>query len=129
MTDKEIYKRYSEAFKRQVVAEYEAGASAAALCRKYDIGAIHTVQGWVKRYASEGLRHELVHIQTPAEAQQVQHLTHEITLLRQAVADLTVKNLLLEGTLQVYRETYGDSVLKKNAANVSTQPMLPEAGA
>ena len=62
-------------------------------------------------------------------AQQVQHLTHEITLLRQAVADLTVKNLLLEGTLQVYRETYGDSVLKKNAANVSAQPMLPEAGA
>lgn len=28
MTTSEIYKRYSEAFKRQVVAEYEQGASA-----------------------------------------------------------------------------------------------------
>jgi len=33
MKDKEIYRRYSEAFKRQVVAQYERGASIAALDR------------------------------------------------------------------------------------------------
>jgi transposase-like protein len=129
MTEKEIYKRYSEAFKRQVVAEYEAGASGIALCRKYGIGAIRTVQGWVKQYGREGLRHETVHIQTPAEALQVQALTHDLTLLRQVIADLTVKNLLLEGTVQVYRETYGDSVLKKNGKPSSAPPMLPEGDA
>lgn len=126
MADKEIYKRYSEAFKRQLVAEYEAGASASELCRKYGIGSINSVLAWVKQYAQEGLRHETVHIQTPAEAQQVQQLRHELTLLRQAVADLTVKNLLLEGTVQVYRETYGDSVLKKNAPGSSRPPMSGE---
>lgn len=129
MTEKAIYKRYSEAFKRQVVAEYEAGASASALCRKYGIGTVHTVQGWVKQYAREGLRHETVHIQTPAEALQVQQLAQELALLRQAIADLTVKNLLLEGTVQVYRETYGDSVLKKNGRPCSAPPMRPEGGA
>ncbi len=128
MTEPEIYKRYSEAFKRQVVAEYEAGASANALCRKYGIGAIETVQRWVKQYAREGLRHETVHIQTPTEAQQVQQLQRELTLLRQVVADLTVKHLLLEGTLQVYQDTYGDSVLKKNAVNTSRPPIAPAGG-
>lgn len=113
MTAKEIYKRYSEPFKRQVVAEYEKGASISELCRKYDIGGAVTVQKWIKKYAREGLRHEIMHIQTPTEAQRVQQLTQEIQVLRQALADLTIKNLLLEGTLQVYQNTYGDSVLKK----------------
>ena len=129
MSDKEIYKRYSEAFKRQVVAEYETGASASALCRKYGIGTVHTVQAWVKQYAREGLRHETVHIQTPAEARQVQQLTQEVALLRQAIADLTIKNLLLEGTVQVYRDTYGESGLKKNGPPCSALPMPPEGGA
>lgn len=126
MTAKEIYKRYSEPFKRQVVAEYEKGASISELCRKYDIGGAVTVQKWIKKYAREGLRHEIMHIQTPTEAQRVQQLTQEIQVLRQALADLTIKNLLLEGTLQVYQNTYGDNVLKKNVAPASTPLMLLE---
>jgi transposase-like protein len=122
----EIYKRYSEAFKRQVVAEYEQGSSASALSRKYGIGAINTVLTWVKQYAHEGLRHETVHIQTSAEATQVQQLQQEIALLRQALADLTVQKLLLEGRVKVYQETYGESVLKKNALTSSSMPTKPE---
>jgi len=126
---KKTYKRYSEAFKRQVVAEYEQGHSASALSRKYGIGAINTVLTWVKRYAHEGLRHETVHIQTSAEATQVQQLHQELALLRQALADLTVQKLLLEGQVKVYQETYGDSVLKKNARTSSSMLTQPEAGA
>jgi transposase-like protein len=127
MPTTEIYKRYSEAFKRQVVAEYEQGSSASALSRKYGIGAINTVLTWVKQYAHEGLRHETVHIQTAAEATQVQQLHQEITLLRQALADLTVQKLLLEGRVKVYQETYGESVLKKNGLTSSSMLTKPEA--
>jgi transposase-like protein len=125
MSETKVCKRYSEGFKRQIVAEYEAGASTTALCRKYGIGSESTVSKWVKKYAAAGLRHDLVHIQTPAEAEQLRQLEQERDLLRRALADLTVQKLLLEGQLQVYQEAYGDDVLKKNArASLNTPTPL-----
>lgn len=129
MTSKEVYKRYSEAFKRQIVAEYEAGVSASALCRQYGIGNVNTVQAWVKQYARAGLRHETVHIQTAAEATRVQQLEAERAVLRQALAEVTVQKLLVEGQLRVYQETYGDDVLKKNVPRLSATRTRPEEGA
>jgi transposase-like protein len=122
MGQRTVYKRYSEAFKRQVVAEYEAGASAGALCRKYGIGKVSSVTAWVKQYGHEGLRHGVVHIQTPEEADQLRQLEHERDLLQQVVADLTIQNHLLTGQLQVYEETYGREVLKKNGPGSSSMP-------
>lgn len=124
-----VYKRYSEAFKRQVVAEYEAGASAASLCRKYGIGKIESVTGWVAQYGREGLRHAMLHIQTPDEAHRLQQLEQEREVLRQALAELTVRNLVLEGQLQVYQETFGPEVLKKNAPWSLSTPTPKEQGA
>jgi transposase-like protein len=125
MSKTKVYKRYSESFKRQVVAEYEAGASPAALCRKYGIGSVNSVRTWVKKYAAEGLRYETVHIQTPDEADQLRQLERERDLLQRAVVDLTVENLLLEGQLQVYQETYGAAPLKKNEPGSSSTPTPP----
>ncbi len=45
-TNKRTCKRYSEPFKRQVVSEYEAGASLKALQRKYAIGNLSTLKRW-----------------------------------------------------------------------------------
>jgi transposase-like protein len=114
MAKGKVCRRYSESFKRQVVTEYEDGASASALCRKYGIGSVSSVTGWVQQYGREGLRHKIMHIQTPDEADQLRQLEREREVLQQAVAELTVKNLLLEGELRVYRETYGEEGLKKN---------------
>jgi transposase-like protein len=125
MTRTNVRKQYSEAFKRQVVAEYEDGASATALCRKYGIGNVSSVTDWVRQYGREGLRYELVHIQTAAEADQVRTLERERDLLRHAVAELTVQKLLLEGELRVYQETYGAVTLKKNGRASSRTPTLP----
>ncbi len=47
---KEPIKRYSEALKRQVVQEYEDGASIYSLQQKYGIGGHNTVKRWIKRY-------------------------------------------------------------------------------
>ncbi len=84
MTVRKVYKRYSESFKRQVVAEYEDGATAFDLCRKYGIGSVRSVTMWVKQYSREGLRHEVVHIQTPDEADQLRCLEQERDVLRQS---------------------------------------------
>ena len=129
MTGTRVRKQYSEGFKRQVVAEYEAGASAEALCRKYGIGNGTSVTSWVKQYGREGVRLEIVRIQTPAEADQLRHLERERELLQQAVAALTVQKLLLEGELRAYRETYGEELLKKNGRASSRMPTPPVKGA
>lgn len=71
---KKTYKRYSEAFKRDVVSEYEAGISILALKKRYNIGGSETINGWIKKYAREGFRHELVRIQNKDEIQQIKIL-------------------------------------------------------
>ncbi len=53
---KEPIKRYSQAFKQQVVREYEAGESVYRLQQRYGIGAHHTVKKWIKRYGRSGFR-------------------------------------------------------------------------
>ena len=70
MAKVEVSKRYSEGFKKQVVEEYEEGTSATALCRKYGVGSVSSVTAWVKEYGREGLRYEIVRLQTAEEADQ-----------------------------------------------------------
>ena len=120
-TKKRVYKRYSEPFKRQVVAEYEAGASLKALQRKYGIGKLRTIKHWVERYGREGLRHTTVYIQTRAEADQYKALQHRIAQLESALAKATLEKYLLEGTLALYQETYGHELAEKKGR--SSQPL------
>ncbi|MCP4357393.1 MAG: transposase [Chloroflexi bacterium] len=47
---KEPIKRYSQAFKQQVVREYEAGASIYSLRQKYGIGVYKSVKRWIEQY-------------------------------------------------------------------------------
>jgi len=77
MTEKKI-KRYSESFKCQVVAEYEAGSSLPALAKKYGITGGPTIKLWIKKYAREGFRHELVRIQAAEEANRVKELEQQV---------------------------------------------------
>ena len=47
---------YTEAFKLQIVTEYESGGvSLTALQLKYNIGGNETIRKWVKRYGKSGL--------------------------------------------------------------------------
>ena len=88
--EKTVIKRYSEAFKRQVVSEYEAAQSATWLRRKYGITGRDTIERWVKKYAHAGLRHELVVIQRADEREREEHLTERVRELESAVAQLTL---------------------------------------
>ncbi len=113
-------KRYSEAFKRHVVREYEDGATVEALRRKYGIGGGSTIQQWIRKYGRDGLRHRVVRIQTAEEADQVRHLQQELRRVQEALGRVVVEKLALEETLALYQETYGPDLVKKNALNSST---------
>ena len=118
-------KRYSEVFRRQVVAEYEAGNSIPSLNKKYGITGMHTIQRWIQQYGREGLRQEVVHIQTAEEASRVRELERRVKELEQALGKVTLEKLKLESTLEVLYEDMTQEA-KKNAAgssNTSTREL------
>lgn len=110
---KRIVKRYSEAFKRQVVCEYEDGCSVQDLRRRYGIKGHGTVQGWVRKYGNASLRHELVIVQRADERAREKELETRVRELETAVAQLTLEKIVLESTLAEAEKLLGMEV-KKN---------------
>lgn len=117
----QIVKRYSLAFKKQVVKEYEAGASASALKRKYGLGCTHMVVKWVEKYGREGVRHKLMVVQTPEEQEQVKELEAHVAELEKLVAQLSLDKFMLESSLAVAEKQLGHTVKKKIAMPSSTK--------
>ncbi|MCC6603581.1 MAG: transposase [Anaerolineae bacterium] len=110
---KETVRRYSLAFKQQVVREYEAGASIYSLRDKYGIGSHLTVQRWIERYGRFGYRAELVVIQTAEDQEGLKALKRRVAELESALAQSTLDNRMLEATLTVASEALRLD-LKKN---------------
>ena len=108
-----VIKRYSMAFKKQVVQEYEAGTSIAGLERKYGIARGRTVKNWIKQYSREGVRHKVMHIQQPEEQEQVKELQQRISELEKLVAQLSLDKFMLESSLAVAEEELGYELKKK----------------
>jgi transposase-like protein len=94
-------RRYSEGFKRQIVSEYETGTSITTLQRKYGISGNTTIQRWISQLGREGLRHELLHIQTTQEVERVKGLEQQVEELQQALGRVTLEKLKLESQLAV----------------------------
>ena len=114
---KQVYKRYSEAFRIQVVREYEAGESISQLQKKYGINGATTIQTWIKKYSTQGLRYELMTIQTPEERNRVKELEAENARLKALVADLSLEKAILESTVAVIERDYGIDVKKNEPAS------------
>lgn len=110
---KEPIKRYSQAFKQQVVREYEAGASVYSLQQKYGIGAHLTVERWVKQYGRSGYRSEVVVIQTVEDQIEVKAMKQRMAALESALAAAVLENRMLQTTLEVASQALGMD-LKKN---------------
>lgn len=118
--------RYSEAFKRQVVREYEAGVSAYRLGAKYGIKGKSTISSWVKKYGREGSRHELMVIQKPEEREEVQALKARIKQLESALAQTMLDKLMLESLLETIEAEEGIEV-KKNIVRPRSSEPTPKA--
>ena len=111
-------KRYSEAFRRQVVAEYESGTGISSMQKKYGIHGGTTIQSWIKKYAKGGFRLEIVRIQTAEEVNRVRQLEKQVKELEQALGKVMLEKLKLESILEELGEAQGEEV-KKNAAPLS----------
>jgi len=123
---RKTYKRYSEAFKRQVVSEYEAGVSVNALKKKYNIGGSETINLWIKKYAREGFRHELIRIQTKDEIQRIKTLEKKVEELEQTLSKAMLEKLKLESILEVLEESYGLGFNKTAAPSSRDLPTNPK---
>jgi len=110
--------RYSEAFKKQVVREYEAGVPASSLREKYGIKGRSTVNTWLKKYGREGSRYQLMVIQKPAEQQRIKTLEKRVQELEKALAQVMLDKLMLESLVEVIEEEAGPG-LKKNIGRPS----------
>lgn len=110
---KESIRRYSQAFKQQVVREYEAGASNYSLRQKYGIGAHNTVTRWVEQYGRSGYRSELVVIQSVDDQLEFKAMKQRIVDLEAALAESVLENRMLQSTLEVAGQAL-DIDLKKN---------------
>ena len=118
----EKIKRYSEAFKRQVVSEYQAGNSISDLQKKYGVTGGQTVQSWIKKYASAGLRHNVVHIQNAEEANLVKELEDQVRELEQTLGKVLTEKLKLEAILEELTETTEELVEKNGAPSSAGWP-------
>ena len=114
-------KRYSQAFKQQVVREYESGVSATGLAEKYGIGGKVTVRRWVKQFGRSGYRAEVVHIQSAADHEHVQAMKQRIAALESALAQSTLDNRMLSATLAVAGEELGIDLKKTFAPRSSNR--------
>ena len=111
--DKKPIKRYSQAFKQQVVREYEGGMSIYRLLQKYGIGGHHTVERWVKQYGRQAYRSEVAVIQTVEDQLEVKAMHERITELEAALAEQVLENRMLNTTLAVASQALAVD-LKKN---------------
>lgn len=118
-------KRYSVAFKKEVVREYEAGASESSLKQKYGIGGSTTISKWLKKYGRYGTRHELMVIQKPEEQNQVKQLQQRIQELETALAQTVVDKLMLESLVTEIEAESGVD-LKKNIGRQSLSEPKPK---
>ncbi len=118
---KTIIKKYSTAFKQQIVNEYEDGSSIRSLKSKYAIGGNNTIKKWIEKYSRQGLRHQLMVIQNPEEQSEVKKLKEKIAQLEKAVAQLTLDKIMLESTLEVVEEELGETPKKSGEPRSSNE--------
>ncbi len=105
-------RRYSEAFKRQVVEELEKGkfSSAFAAQQSYGILGDRTVFRWMKKYGRDNLFPKLVRIETMKERDRKKEDRKRISNLETALSDAHIDNCLEHAFLEIACERMGISV-------------------
>jgi len=117
----EVVTKYSEAFKRQVVRELEAGRlrSHSEARDRYGIGGGCTVGDWVRKYGSDRMQKKIVRVETVEERDQIKALKARIAELERAVVDSKVQEALHKAYFDIVCDEYGvkdREALKKNIA-------------
>jgi transposase-like protein len=103
-------RRYSEAFKLQVIREYEAGehGSVAAASRRYAITGNGTVKGWLKQYGKTHLMKKVMRVEAAGEDDRLRALEREVKRLKEALGDAHIDLKLGEQYLKIACRRAGD---------------------
>jgi transposase-like protein len=122
-----IILRYSECFKRQVVADLESGrfASVRQVRAHYQITGSTTVNTWLTRYGKSHLMAKVVRVEKPNEADQVLELKRQVASLQRALGQTQAENLLHAEYLKLACQRLGEEVegfKKKCVGKPSTGP-------
>lgn len=107
--------RYSEAFRRQVVREYEQGGiTKDGLMEKYHIGGHSTVLQWCRKYG------RLVYSETSARGRPMQDpQKRRIKELERQLKDSQEKILVYEKLIEITNRELGEDVRKKIVTKLS----------
>ena len=114
--------RYSDFFKRSIVEEIEKNGLSIEDCRrKYGIGGSSTIQKWLKKYGKNHLLNKMVRVETLDEVQKIKALETELKNVKEAFANLSLRNLVLETYLEEFGKETGrtDEIKKKYAQELS----------
>lgn len=111
-------KRYSEAFKLQVLSDIEGGhMTPAEAVRKYGLSHCSMINYWSKRYCKPHLLRKVVRIEMPTEPSQndiIKQLKAEKQKLESALAQSQLKVMALESLIEVAEDHYQIDI-KKNS--------------
>lgn len=109
--------RYSKAFRRQVVREYEqGGVTKDALMEKYHIGGKSTVLQWCRKYG------RLAYPSTGTRGRPLQDpQQRRIKELERKLKDSQEKILVYEKLIEITNRELGEDVRKKIATKLSEQ--------
>jgi transposase len=102
-------RRYSEAFKMQVVSELESGKvkSRSAARRKYGIAGSETIEKWLRKYGKGHLLPGVLRVETPEEADRLKDLEKENRRLKQALGEAHMDAALYQSWLKVACREFG----------------------
>lgn len=114
------HRRYSDVFRRKVVAEIEAGdLSISQAQRLYDIGGNTTIQRWMQQLGKGHLITKRVRIQMPDELEKLKQLEADKKELESALAKAYLRVMSLESMLELAGKEVGQDLLKKYVSRVS----------
>ena len=109
--------RYSEAFKKKVVQDIEAGKiGLLESARRYGIGGTATIRGWLGKLGQTTYDYKVVRVEKPGERDRIRELEREKQRLESALAQSQLKVLALEELIKEAESHYQVDI-KKNSGS------------
>lgn len=122
-----VLHRYSEAFKRSVVADVESGRYTVLEAATAHQVHFTSVYDWMKKMGSPDTQTRIMRIEMPNERKRIKELEKEKRALESALAQAHMKILLLESTVEVLEEKTGTKIKKKTDTPSSNEPVAKES--
>ncbi len=122
-----VVRRFSEAFKRAVVADVESGRyTVQEAATAHEIHRV-LIYSWLRQLGSPESQRRIVRIEMPNEANRIKQLEEEKRALESALAQAHMKILLLESTVEVLEERAGRGAKKKPDTPSSDEPKVKDS--